>query len=252
MYSCDKFEKSVDKPSNTYYILKIKPQRTMSSPDYYGSKLDSSDYKHISEEAIATGNKLNLAKYTYKDSTGLERTCEVVSRQTKQCHEDSDCVGTLAVLRRMLKYDCLVLVKQYRPALKAFTLEFPAGLVQSSESAEETAVRELKEETGYTFTSIKHESPATALDPGLSNCTMKVVSVEIDGDNPLNKIPIQKPADEDHIEVVHIPIDDLLQRLNEYSEQGIIIDSRVYCFAIGHAVGAKHSLNCNRMTIDVQ
>lgn len=40
------------------------------------------------------------------------------------------------------------LVKQYRPAVDAFTWEFPAGTVDAGESAAEAATRELREEAG--------------------------------------------------------------------------------------------------------
>lgn len=43
----------------------------------------------------------------------------------------------------------IVLVRQYRPAVEAFTLELPSGLVDAGESPEVTAARELTEETGY-------------------------------------------------------------------------------------------------------
>ncbi len=42
-----------------------------------------------------------------------------------------------------------ILVKQYRPALGAWTLEIPAGTLEPGESPEEAAVREMVEETGY-------------------------------------------------------------------------------------------------------
>ena len=43
----------------------------------------------------------------------------------------------------------LVLVKQFRPAVEAVTLELPAGLVDLGDTPERTAIRELKEETGF-------------------------------------------------------------------------------------------------------
>ena len=41
------------------------------------------------------------------------------------------------------------LVRQYRPALEAFTLELPAGLAESGEDPAIGCQRELLEETGY-------------------------------------------------------------------------------------------------------
>jgi ADP-ribose pyrophosphatase len=45
--------------------------------------------------------------------------------------------------------DEIVLVRQFRPALASYTLEFPAGAIDSGETPERAARRELQEETGF-------------------------------------------------------------------------------------------------------
>ncbi|MGC9131712.1 MAG: NUDIX hydrolase, partial [Pyrobaculum sp.] len=52
-------------------------------------------------------------------------------------------VGVLAVVDGKA-----VLVRQFRPALRSWTLEIPAGTLDGGESPEEAAVREMVEETG--------------------------------------------------------------------------------------------------------
>ena len=59
--------------------------------------------------------------------------------------KQADYVSVLAITR-----DGLVpLVKQFRPAVKDWTLELPGGLLDMDEPPEKTAGRELLEETGY-------------------------------------------------------------------------------------------------------
>jgi len=43
----------------------------------------------------------------------------------------------------------VVLIRQYRHGVRSVTLEIPGGLVENSDSPEEAARRELREETGY-------------------------------------------------------------------------------------------------------
>uniref|UniRef100_K1PT40 ADP-sugar pyrophosphatase n=1 Tax=Magallana gigas TaxID=29159 RepID=K1PT40_MAGGI len=150
--------------------------------------------KFVKEEEVARGKWLSLNNITYTDPTGRERQWECVKRTTRQT-DSADAVGIIAILKRMLKFDCIVLVLQYRPPMKCCSVEIPAGLVDAGESPETAAVRELYEETGYTA-SVKHVTP-------------------------------------EFIEVVLIPVDDLLQRLDDYAKSGCSVDSRVYSYALG-------------------
>ena len=75
------------------------------------------------------------------------------------------------------KADHLIMVRQFRYPLNDYIYELPAGLIDPGESIKETAIREMKEETGLTFTpaefddflSRPHFSSAGMTDE--TNCT---------------------------------------------------------------------------------
>jgi 8-oxo-dGTP pyrophosphatase MutT (NUDIX family) len=56
--------------------------------------------------------------------------------------------GAVAIVP-VLEDGRIVLVRQYRPAVRKSMLELPAGTVEPDEGVAVTAVRELEEETGY-------------------------------------------------------------------------------------------------------
>jgi len=98
----------------------------------------------MSEDARWT----TLVLTTYKDPLGKERTWEHAERSTRPKDSPVDGVGIVAILQKASGPE-LLLQKQFRPPINKVVIEVPAGLVDEGESAEESAVRELREETGY-------------------------------------------------------------------------------------------------------
>lgn len=57
----------------------------------------------------------------------------------------------------------LINIRQYRPAINSFMLEWPAGLVDDGETSAQAAQRELLEETGYQCDSLEFVGTFRAL-----------------------------------------------------------------------------------------
>uniref|UniRef100_A0A8C9LT41 ADP-sugar pyrophosphatase n=2 Tax=Piliocolobus tephrosceles TaxID=591936 RepID=A0A8C9LT41_9PRIM len=198
----------------------------------------------ISEELISEGKWVKLEKTTYMDPTGktrrnkektttllILRTWESVKRTTRK-EQTADGVAIIPVLQRTLHYECIVLVKQFRPPMGGYCIEFPAGLIDDGETPEAAALRELEEETGYKG-DVAECSPAVCMDPGLSNCTLHIVTVTINGDDAENARPKPKPGDGEFVEVISLPKNDLLQRLHALvAEEHLTVDARVYSYAL--------------------
>ena len=67
--------------------------------------------------------------------------------------------------------DEVLMVRQYRHPLQETILEIPGGFVDEKETPEEAIKRELKEETGYEFSSIIHVGKISANPGVLENYT---------------------------------------------------------------------------------
>ncbi|XP_075064748.1 ADP-sugar pyrophosphatase isoform X2 [Mixophyes fleayi] len=195
----------------------------------------------IKEETLVKGKWIQLQETTYVDHEGQTRTWETVKRTTRREGSAADGVAIISVLQRTLHYECMVLIKQFRPPLGCYCLEFPAGLIDDNETVEQAALRELEEETGYKG-EVMECSPVSCLDPGLSNCTTYVVTVHINGDNSVNNKP--KPKLE-FTEVILVPKLELRKSIDELiAKEKLVVDARVYTYALAleHAVAKPYEL----------
>ncbi|KAJ3393813.1 hypothetical protein HDU92_007450 [Lobulomyces angularis] len=176
---------------------------------------------------------IKLKKITWQDPNGKERLWECAERTTRK--GDCDAVAIFSVLTKKSDPNYkpeTILVTQYRPPVESFCVELPAGLVDEGESCEEAALRELNEETGYIGKVIK-SSKIMVNDPGMTNANMRNVTVEVDLDNANNKKVEPNLQEGEFIELHLVEIDTLLSTLNEFSEKGISVDSRLYNLAEG-------------------
>nr|CAD7203088.1 unnamed protein product [Timema douglasi] len=116
------------------------------------------------------------------------------------------------------------------------------GLVEEQETPDVSALRELKECTGFTG-SIKKIGPVLAMDPGASNCAMRLVTVEVNGDD-YDNINMTSFIDSQRFkEPILIPVSELLEKLSAFASAGFIIDSRIDAFAIGLVMGNNSRKN---------
>lgn len=127
---------------------------------------------------------LNLFEVRYVAKTGEEKSWKIASRE-----KEPKCVTG-----RYLQPDAVVIVpfhtvkkklvitREYRVPLKDYEYGFPAGLVDSGESVEQAARRELMEETGLTVSRFLKISAPIYSSAGMTDESVAMVYVECEGE----------------------------------------------------------------------
>ena len=110
----------------------------------------------VSSDLIYTGKTIQLRVDTVETPNKGYQKSEII--------EHKGAVGIVAITND----NKIVLVKQYRKAIEKELFELPAGKIEIGESPLDCAIRELKEETGYSAKNLKliHKYYTT---PGFSN-----------------------------------------------------------------------------------
>ena len=99
--------------------------------------------KTISSDRIYTGKVISLKV----DTVEIERK----GYQKREIIEHPGAVGIVA----LTEDNKVVLVKQFRKPIEKVLWEIPAGKLEKGENPKDCAIRELKEETGYTADNFK-------------------------------------------------------------------------------------------------
>ncbi|PAV83837.1 hypothetical protein WR25_19578 [Diploscapter pachys] len=122
--------------------------------------------------------------------------------------------------------------KQFRVPTQSWTIEFPAGVVDTNETAKEAALRELREETGYHAANVTFESKGR--QPTFSSRTddlQKHVLIDCQSTD----LKQASPEDEELTYPLFIKESDLWHEIRRL-ETKYDIASNVYTFAMGIAI----------------
>lgn len=180
------------------------------------------------------------------------RTWESAERTTRHSGSEIDGVGIVAILENHAKSSksdddggpSIILQKQYRPPLDKIVIEIPAGLSDEGESPEQTAIRELREETGYHVSQVLETSPVMFNDPGFCNTNLRMVHVSVDLSDERNQEGNLKPDLEENefIECFQVKLTDLWDEIVKLEKEGYAIDARIANLAEGIELAKKFKL----------
>jgi len=172
----------------------------------------------------ASGNWLYLENLEYSDSSGKIQNWESVMRVNGR--------GAVAIVATLKPSESILLVRQFRPPANGYVIEFPAGLIDDGETPEITAVRELREETGYHSCVVEVMSSMFS-SPGLSGETVTFVIVDVDENAPENQNLITDFDDSEDIETFIVKRNKLSEFLKEREAVGDLMDSKVVSYMLG-------------------
>ena len=130
--------------------------------------------RYISHEKINEGAYITRYNITYETEDGQDKVYEMISRN-KNIESYDDLANTKVDAVVMIIHDTtgekILLNREYRMAVGRYVYNFPAGLIEDGEDYEESARRELWEETGLTLLSVDDVMNTSYSAVGFSNET---------------------------------------------------------------------------------
>ena len=160
-------------------------------------------FKFLSEEKVLQAHAFDVVKVNYELPDGRKRTYDLVD------HKDAVTIVPVNQEGEVL------FVKQYRVGARDYLLELPAGVMDKGEDPAETAMRELREETGMAARELIKVG-GFYMTPGYSNEFMTVFLAK-----DLYPSPLEMDDDE-FLNLIRIP----LKEAYEKARNGEILDGK--------------------------
>ena len=135
--------------------------------------------------------------------------------------ERINCNGIVAIVP-VTNDGNILLIRQFRPPVNGYVIEFPAGLNDKGETLAEAASRELREETGY----VSEELIPLVEGPMSSGASGEILTVFLA--RGLSFKGIGERDETEDIEVLSVPLNELDERLEALRAGGDYIDLKIY------------------------
>jgi ADP-ribose pyrophosphatase len=174
--------------------------------------------KIIDKKIVWEGKFIRGVLIKYIDSSGTIREWESFERV--------NCKGIVAVVP-VTDNEEVLLIRQFRPAVNGYVIEFPAGLNDKGDTLEEAARRELLEETGYTAKKIVFLTEG----PLSSGASGEILTAYLANGLALNQVQGQgvgKRDETEDIEILKVPIKKVESRLSVLRSEGNYIDLKIF------------------------
>jgi ADP-ribose pyrophosphatase len=169
--------------------------------------------KIIEKKIVWEGKFIRFVLIKYIDSSGTIREWESFERV--------NCKGIVAVVPVTDNKEVL-LIRQFRPPVNGYVIEFPAGLNDKGDTLQEAARRELLEETGYTAKKIVFltEGPLSSGASGEILTAYLANGLEFKG--------VGKRDETEDIELLKVPIKEVESRLSALRSEGNYVDLKIF------------------------
>ena len=174
----------------------------------------------IDKQTVWEGRFIRMLLLEYHDDKGKVRRWEAVER--------INCDGIVAIIP-ITKEGEVLMIRQFRPALNSYVIEFPAGLNDKGETLVDAARRELIEETGY----MSETFELLAESPVSSGLSAEVLTVYLARDATPASLSLRErhPIEEtEDIEVIRTPLTSVYETIEEFRGRGDAADLKIYGF----------------------
>ena len=181
----------------------------------------------LEEQLLYQGRWSNLVEFIYEDEKKQIRKWEGLHRKN-----NAEAVIIIAKMKPSERY---IIIRQFRPPTNSYLLEFPAGLVDRGETRDQTAIRELSEETGYVG-EVEKISPRLYSSPGILSEAVSFAHVQVDENLPENQRPTAQNEPGEFITVFKKSVDEISGFFSQEISHGVKFDAKLFSYFLAQGV----------------